>query len=163
MQLDGECPRIKTVKNVSFQNPQTKRPCFTIEGDAVVPGKFKLLIETAYKVNWPAHNWTSIPIQLLIVVSNINGCIKFQYSNDVEHHGGSYLQFLGKPEVSVQIEPVIFKSSPINLRSIPTIKSLLQDIVNAEIEDLCYPKRVDMSVPCVNDPIFIDEAGRRIT
>ena len=129
----------------------------------MVPGKVKILIETAYKINWPAYNWTSIPLELFIIVSRISGRIRFQYSNDTEHHGGSYLQFLGRPAVTVEIEPVIFKKSPINLKSIPTVKTLLKDIINQEIEDLCYPSRVEMNVPCVLDPVFIDEAGRRIT
>ena len=81
----------------------------------------------------------------------------------MEYHGGSYLQFLGKPAVTVEIEPVIFKQNPINLKSIPTVKTLLKDIISGVIEDLCFPSRVEMSVPCVLDPIFIDESGKRIT
>ncbi len=72
------------------------------------------------------------------------------------------MQFLGKPAVKVEVEPVIFKKSPINIASIPTVKTLIKDIVNVVIEDLCYPSRVDLTVPCVEDPIFIDESGRRI-
>lgn len=141
---------------------KSKQPCFTIEGDAVVPGKVKILIETAYKINWPAYNWTSINLELMIIVSRISGRVRFQYSNDIEHHGGSYLQFLGKPAASVDVVPVIFKKSPINLTSIPTVKTLIKDIVNDVILSLCYPSRVEMSVPCVADPVFVDEAGRRI-
>ena len=91
LELSGKPPRIIWVKNASVQNPGTKSPCFTIEGDAVVPGKVKILIETEYKINWPAYNWTSIDLELYIVVSRISGRIRFQYSNDKEHHGGSYL------------------------------------------------------------------------
>lgn len=69
---------------------------------------------------------------------------------------------MGKPAVKVEVEPVIFKKSPINIASIPTVKTLIKDIVNVVIEDLCYPSRVDLTVPCVEDPIFIDESGRRI-
>lgn len=94
-----------------MQKEGTNRPCFKIEGDVVVPGKVKILIETAYKINWPAYNWTSIDVELFIIVSRISGRLRFQYSNDNEHHGGSYLQFLGRPAVKVQVEPVIFKKS----------------------------------------------------
>ena len=65
--------------------------------------------------------------------------------------------------MTVKIEPVIFKRSPINLKSIPTVKTILKDIISGVIEDLCFPSRVELSVPCVLDPIYIDEQGRRIT
>ena len=128
----------------------------------MVPGKIKILIETAYKINWPAYNWTSFDLELCISVSRISGRVRFQYSNDVERHGGSYLQFLGRPAVTVQVEPVLFKKSPINLSSIPTVKQKITDIVNDVIESLCYPSRIEMSVPCVLESILLDESGRRI-
>lgn len=111
LQLEGKPPKINWVKNAAMQKEGTNRPCFKIEGDVVVPGKVKILIETAYKINWPAYNWTSIDVELFIIVSRISGRLRFQYSNDNEHHGGSYLQFLGRPAVKVQVEPVIFKKS----------------------------------------------------
>ena len=64
--------------------------------------------------------------------------------------------------MTVQVEPVLFKKSPINLSSIPRVKSLITDIVNDVIESLCYPSRVEMSVPCVLDAILLDESGKRI-
>ena len=70
MQLSGKPPRIVWVKNVAVQNPNTKSPVFTIEGDAVVPGTIKVLVETAYKINWPAYNWTRIDLELYIVCFN---------------------------------------------------------------------------------------------
>ena len=162
MQLSGKPPRIVWVKNVAVQNPNTKSPVFTIEGDAVVPGTIKVLVETAYKINWPAYNWTRIDLELYIIISRISGRIRFQYSNDTENHGGSYLQFLGKPAATVEVEPVIFKKSPINLKSIPTVKTLIKDIVNDIIESLCFPSRVQMSVPCVNEFVEIDQDGKAI-
>lgn len=101
LQLEGKPPRLIWVRNASVKKEGTNLPCFKVEGDAVVPGKIKILIETSYKINWPAYNWTSIDLELLIVVSNIKGRLRFQYSSDVEHHGGSYLQFLGRPTVTV--------------------------------------------------------------
>lgn len=44
LQLSGKPPRLIWVKNVAVQNPNTKSPVFTVEGDAVVPGKIKILI-----------------------------------------------------------------------------------------------------------------------
>ena len=44
MKLEGKPPKIVWVKNVAEQNSNTSSPCFTIEGDAVVPGKVKMLI-----------------------------------------------------------------------------------------------------------------------
>ena len=162
LQLEGKPPRVLWVKNVAIPNPSTQRPCFTIEGDATVPGKVKMLIETAYKINWPAYNWTSINVELMIIVSRIRGRIRFQYSNDKEHYGGSYLQFLGKPAISVDVEPLIFKKSKINLKSIPTVKNLIKDLITEVIENLCFPNRVEMDVPCVFETIEVDEAGRPV-
>jgi len=162
LSLEGKPPRIVWVRNASVKKDGTDRPCFKIEGDAVVPGKVKILISTAYKINWPAYNWTSIDLELFIIVSRISGRVRFQYSNDMEHHGGSYLQFLGRPAVKVQVEPVIFKKSQIALNSIPTVKKLIDDIVVDVIEGLCSPSRVEMSVPCVLESIALDESGRRI-
>ena len=167
LQLEGRPPKINWVKNMAPAQgaagaSKSKQPCFTIEGDAIVPGKIKILIETAYKINWPAYNWTSINLELYIIVSRIHGRVRFQYSNDIENHGGSYLQFLGKPAACVDVEPVIFKNNPINLKSIPTVKTLIKDIIEDVIESLCYPSRVEMTVPCVSDPVFLNEAGQRI-
>ena len=162
MELIGKPPKILWVKNVAIPNPATDSPCFTIEGDATVPGKVKMLVETAYKINWPAYNWTSINVELMVVVSRIRGRIRFQYSNDKEHYGGSYLQFLGKPAVSVDVEPLLFKKSKINLKSIPTVKNLIKDLISEVIENLCFPNRVEMDVPCVLETIEVDKAGRPV-
>ena len=72
------------------------------------------------------------------------------------------MQFLGRPAVKVDIEPVIFRKSPINLNSIPKVKTLISDIVNEIIEGLCFPSRVEMGVPCVAETIYFDELGKRI-
>ena len=98
----------------------------------------------------------------MIIVSRIRGRIRFQYSNDKEHYGGSYLQFLGKPAISVDVEPLIFKKSKINLKSIPTVKNLIKDLITEVIENLCFPNRVEMDVPCVFETIEVDEAGRPV-
>ena len=52
--------------------------------------------------------------------------------------------------------------SKINLKSIPTVKTLIKDIVNKAIEDLCYPNLVTMSVPCVTASQQLDEKGKVI-
>ena len=70
------------------------------------------------------------------------------------------MQFLGKPVAKVDVEPVIFKKSPINLKSIPTVKTLIKDIVNGVIEDLCFPNRLEMDVPCVLESIEVDQDGK---
>ena len=49
-----------------------------------------------------------------------------------------------------------------NLKSIPTVKTLIKDIVNKAIEDLCYPNLVNMSVPCVAESLQLDEKGKVI-
>ena len=92
-------------------------------------------------------NWYTFPVKLEIIVSRISGTIRLQYSNDKSK--GSFLQFLGRPAISVDVEPVMGEVSKINLKSIPTVKTLIKDIVNKAIEDLCYPNLVTMSVPCV--------------
>jgi hypothetical protein len=141
--------------------PDSSKKTFCYDGDLNFQGKVKLLIKTAYKINWPAENWYTIPVQLEIVVSRINGRIRLQYSNDLEH--GSFLQFLGRPAVKVDVEPVLGTESQINLKSIPTITALITDIVNKEIDNLCYPQKLVMDVPCTTAMTQIDKEGKPIT
>jgi len=42
------------------------------------------------------------------------------------------------------------------------VKRKIEDIVSDVIEGLCYPSRVEMSVPCTQDAILLDESGKRI-
>ena len=93
MKLEGKAPRINWVKHI--KNPGVDHvsgtPCFTVDMDAEVPGCVKILIETAYKINWPAENWVTIPLTLEIAVSRISGKLRLQFSNEREKLGGSYL------------------------------------------------------------------------
>ena len=50
----------------------------------------------------------------------------------------------------------------INLKSIPTVMTLIKEIVNKEIEDLCYPALVKMDIPCVLEPKRLDAKGKVI-
>ena len=52
--------------------------------------------------------------------------------------------------------------SKINLKSIPTVKTLIKDIINKAIEELCYPNKVVMSVPCVTESSKLDAQGKVI-
>jgi len=76
LNLEGKPPRIQWVRNAALKKEGITSPCFKVEGDAVVPGKIKILIETAYKINWPAKNWTSFPLSLCISVSRISGRVR---------------------------------------------------------------------------------------
>ena len=69
---------------------------------------------------------------------------------------------MGKPAVSIEIEPVVFAKNSINLKSIPTVKTLLKDICTDIVESLCFPSRVEMDVPCVLETIHLDALGKRI-
>ena len=86
--------------------------------------------------------------------------MRLQYSNDKAV--GSFLQFLGRPAISIDVEPVLGEVSKINLKSIPTVKTLIKDIINKAVEELCYPNKVVMSVPCVNESEKLDASGKVI-
>lgn len=86
--------------------------------------------------------------------------MRLQYSNDKTV--GSFLQFLGRPAISIDVEPVLGEVSKINLKSIPTVKTLIKDIINKAVEELCYPNKVVMSVPCVNESEKLDASGKVI-
>ena len=86
--------------------------------------------------------------------------MRLQYSNDKTV--GSFLQFLGRPAISIDVEPVLGEVSKINLKSIPTVKTLIKDIINKAVEELCYPNKVVMTVPCVNESEKLDASGKVI-
>ena len=50
----------------------------------------------------------------------------------------------------------------INLKSLPTVAALIADIVNKEINDLVFPKRLTMEIPCVSESFKIDREGKVI-
>jgi hypothetical protein len=45
---------------------------------------------------------------------------------------------------------------------LPKVTSIITEVVDKEISDLIYPKRLTISVPLVNEPIKIDRDGRVI-
>ena len=149
LRMEGQPPEIKWVRKSPNDNHADDgiKPHFAYDAEVVVPGKVKLLVSTEYKINWPAANWVVFPVKLEVIVSRISGKIRIQYSNDKSK--GSFLQFLGRPAISVDVEPVMGEVSKINLKSIPTVKTLIKDIVNKAIEELCYPNLVRMEIPCV--------------
>lgn len=65
--------------------------------------------------------------------------------------------------MSVDVEPIIGEQTMINLKSLPTIAKLITEIVNKEINDLVFPKRLPMEVPCVHESLKIDREGKIIT
>ena len=82
--LEGNPPEIKWVKKSPNDNnaDNGRRPHFAIDAEVIVPGKVKLLIQTEYKINWPAKNWAVFPVKLEIIVSRISGTLRLQFSND---------------------------------------------------------------------------------
>ena len=76
MALIGKPPYIKKVRNVPLpEDYDSPHPRFRINGEAVVPGKVKIKVKTAYRINWPAENWYKLPLELEIIVSNIRGVV----------------------------------------------------------------------------------------
>jgi Ca2+-dependent lipid-binding protein len=68
-----------------------------------------------------------------------------------------------RPTVSVDVEPIVGEQTMINLKSLPTVAKLITEIVNKEINDLVFPKRLPMEVPCVHESLKIDREGKIIT
>ena len=62
----------------------------------------------------------------------------------------------------MDVEPVVGDDSQINLKSIPTLTGIIADIVNEEINDLCYPKKLKMNVPVTLETIKLDKDGKVI-
>lgn len=46
--------------------------------------------------------------------------------------------------------------------SIPKATSIITNIVNKEINDLVFPNKLYMEIPCVSEPIKIDKDGNVI-
>ncbi len=51
----------------------------------------------------------------------------------------------------------------LKLSSIPKATSVITNIVNKEINDLVYPNKLFMEIPCVSEPIKIDKQGNVIS
>lgn len=75
----------------------------------------------------------------------------------------SHLQFVSRPEVLVDVEPVIGDKVQINLKLLPFVAKILQLVVDKEISDLVQPKFLILPIPCVNESFKIDREGRIIS
>ena len=64
--------------------------------------------------------------------------------------------------MSVDVEPIVGEQTMINLKSLPKVTELITDIVNKEINDLVFPKRLPMEVPCKHESFKIDREGKII-
>jgi len=132
---------------------------FFVEGDLELEGTFTLQVKVSVKINWPVQNLAAIPVTLNISVSKLRGCIRLCFSNRTK----SFLQFVRRPQVTVEVNPVLGSQDAFNLQSLPKVTSIITDVVNKEIGDLVYPKRLPMGVPCVSEPVKIDKKGNVIT
>lgn len=67
--------------------------------------------------------------------------------------------------MTVDVKPVLGRgdNTYFNLNSLPRVTSIITDLVNKEISDLVYPKRLNMEIPCISEPIKIDKNGNVIS
>lgn len=166
MKLEGKAPEFLWLSKTKPSDvicympadPSKKTLCY--DGEIHFQGKIKLLITTSYKLNIIVSGFYNIPIKLEICISRINGKIRLQYSTDPAQ--GSYFQFLGRPAVKVDVEPVVGQSSSVNLNSLPKVTSIINQKVNQEIENLCFPSRLEMNVPCTTETPLLDKDGKII-
>lgn len=157
--LEGKPPELKWVRKAPNEDESDGKAHFAIDGELIVPGKIKLIISTVYYLKSLIGNY-NFPVKLEIIVSRITGSIRLQYSNDPDK--GSFLQFLTKPAISVEVEPLAGEVSKVNLKNIPTVKGIIKGKVNKAIEELCFPSRLKMEVPCVFESPQLDEKGKII-
>ena len=64
--------------------------------------------------------------------------------------------------MTVIVEPVIGDERQINLQLLPRVTQTLKDIVDNEIVNLVYPKKLIIPLPCVNESFKVDCEGRKI-
>ena len=66
--------------------------------------------------------------------------------------------------MTIDVKPVLGRdaTSNFNLQSLPKVTSIITDVVNKEISDLVYPKRLNMGVPCTSEPVRLDKHGNVI-
>lgn len=160
--FEGDAPQLETLGVCSpFDYEKVgaipKKDMY-IEGDINFDGGYILVIKTGYKINWPSEAWYEIPVTLRISVRQLKGRVRLLYSNSAKSH----LQFMRKPAVTVDVEPVLGEQSKLNLKSLPKVTSLIADIVEKSIYDLTYPQMLEMPVPCVSHGIRIDKQGNVI-
>lgn len=161
MKFEGKAPEILWLKQsptFMMSDPTNKTLCY--DGELHFQGKIKLLITTSYKLNLLVQNFYNIPIKLEIAISRINGKVRLQYSTDPAQ--GSYLQFLGRPAIKVEVEPVVGEESQVNLNSLPKVTSIITRIVNDQIDELCFPGFLQMDIPCTTESTSIDKDGKPI-
>jgi Ca2+-dependent lipid-binding protein len=72
---------------------------------------------------------------------------------------GSFFQFLGRPAAKIEVEPVVGEESSINLKSLPRVTTIITDLVNKEIDNLCFPGSLKMDIPCTTEGTEIDKNG----
>ena len=70
------------------------------------------------------------------------------------------MQFLGRPAVKVDVEPVVGQGSQVNLNSLPKVTSIITGFVNDAIDDLCFPSFLEMAIPCTSETVPIDKDGK---
>lgn len=54
---------------------------------------------------------------------------------------------------------MIGEESSINLKSIPRVTTIITDLVNKEIDNLCFPGYLKMDIPCTTEGTEIDKDG----
>ena len=105
LELEGAPPFLSNIKLCSQieyssvgANPDLD---FYVEGDINYEGATQIKIKTDCRVRWPA--FLVVPLNITINVTKLSGKIRLLFSEKAKSH----LQFVQRPEVIVDVEPVI--------------------------------------------------------
>ena len=51
----------------------------------------------------------------------------------------------------MEVTPVVGEESKVNLNSLPKVASIITNVVNKEIDNLCFPGYLKMDIPCTTE------------
>lgn len=160
MTMEGLAPIIHTINRCSREEHSSEgldfERDFFVMADVEFQGSITFQVKVGVKLNWPLPAFVEIPVTLNIKVADLTGRARLCFSNSSR----SFLQFLRRPNVKVNVESVLGHSeNTLNLQSLPKVTSIIRETVDKEIADLVHPKRLFLSVPMVNEGFKLDKNG----
>lgn len=80
-----------------------------------------------------------------ILLKSLNGKVRVFYSN--EERKGCWYGFVGRPVIKFNLDPVIGKNNKFQIKYIPKLRQLIEDMMSKRIDKYCLPNKRPLSIP----------------
>lgn len=80
-----------------------------------------------------------------ILVRSLNGKVRVFYSNNKSK--GCWYGFVGRPVIRFSLDPVLGKDNKFQIKYIPKLRQLIEDIFSKRIDKYTLPNKRPLSIP----------------